>query len=132
MHDTVVAIRRCLRCSAYLSRSNSDTLCGPCRRTVGPEDTRRDRLAEFRESAPVAAPVVAEGPDLGAVLRNFRTRTQLKQLDLADLLGFSQSYVSLLERGKRTIRDIAELRRIAAVLRLPEAAFGLLPLAVAA
>ncbi|MFE0577786.1 helix-turn-helix domain-containing protein [Streptomyces sp. NPDC058874] len=61
------------------------------------------------------------------MLKAYRALHKLKQQDLADLLGYDQSYVSLLERGKRTIRDMAELRRLATVLALPEEELGLLP-----
>ncbi|MGW2871345.1 helix-turn-helix domain-containing protein [Kitasatospora sp. NPDC001225] len=127
--NTVVEIRRCPRCSARLSRSNPDRLCGPCRRTVGPDDRRAARLASVA-ALPAEEPAAQEtGPDLGAILRRFRADTHFTQQDLSDLLGFSQPYVSLLERGKRTIRDVAQLRRIARLLGLPETVVGLLPLA---
>jgi transcriptional regulator with XRE-family HTH domain len=61
------------------------------------------------------------------VLHTYRTTHKLKQHELADLLGYDQSYVSLIERGHREIRDAVELRRIAAVLGLPEDELGLLP-----
>ncbi|MEV7185782.1 helix-turn-helix transcriptional regulator [Kitasatospora sp. NPDC093102] len=127
--NTVVEIRRCPRCSARLSRSNPDRLCGPCRRAVGPDDRRAARLAAVAP-LPAEEPTAEEaGPDLGGILRKFRAETRLTQQDLSDLLGFSQPYVSLLERGKRTIRDVTQLRRVARLLGLPETAVGLLPLA---
>ncbi|MFD7079567.1 helix-turn-helix transcriptional regulator [Streptomyces sp. NPDC059918] len=61
------------------------------------------------------------------MLKAYRALHKLKQQDLADLLGYDQSYVSLLERGKRTIRDMVELRRLAHALALPEDELGLLP-----
>ncbi|WP_181970618.1 helix-turn-helix domain-containing protein [Kitasatospora xanthocidica] len=127
--NAVTEIRRCPRCQARLSRSNPDRLCGPCRRAVGPDDRRSARLAALA-LPPVEDPAVQDaGPDLGAILRRFRADMRLTQQDLSDLLGFSQPYVSLLERGKRTIRDVTQLRRIARLLGLPEAAVGLLPFA---
>ncbi|WP_406076162.1 helix-turn-helix transcriptional regulator [Streptomyces virginiae] len=60
-------------------------------------------------------------------MKAYRALHKLKQQDLADLLGYDQSYVSLLERGKRHIRDMVELRRLAHALALPEDELGLLP-----
>lgn len=50
----------------------------------------------------------------------------MKQADLARLLGYDQSYVSLLERGLRAIRDVAELRRVARLLGVDAEELGLL------
>ncbi|MET7701355.1 helix-turn-helix transcriptional regulator [Streptomyces sp. NPDC005485] len=71
-----------------------------------------------------------DGSNLNKALRAYRATHNLKQQDLAGLLGYDQSYVSLLERGKRSIRDVDELRRIAGVLGLPEDELGLLPAAM--
>ncbi|WP_262063969.1 helix-turn-helix transcriptional regulator [Streptomyces sp. STR69] len=71
-----------------------------------------------------------DGSNLKAALRAYRATHHLTQQDLADLLGYDQSYVSLLERGKRSIRDVDELRRVASVLGLPEDELGLLPAAL--
>lgn len=59
------------------------------------------------------------------MLKAYRTRHDLSQAELGDLLNCDQSYLSMLERGKRFVRDIGELRRFAAVLGLPEAELGL-------
>ncbi|MBT2470200.1 helix-turn-helix transcriptional regulator [Streptomyces sp. ISL-66] len=72
-----------------------------------------------------------DGSNLADVLKAYRALHKLKQQDLADLLGYDQSYVSLLERGKRSIRDMDELRRLARALALPEDELGLLPSAEA-
>ncbi|WP_327386677.1 helix-turn-helix transcriptional regulator [Streptomyces sp. NBC_01207] len=121
-----------------MSRSNTDTVCSPCRRAVGPKasgsplravpaDTEPHWLAGSAErSAP------PDGSNLADVLKAYRALHKLKQQDLADLLGYDQSYVSLLERGKRNIRDMVELRRLAHALALPEDELGLLPPAEAA
>ncbi|MFF3214036.1 helix-turn-helix transcriptional regulator [Streptomyces sp. NPDC002886] len=127
----------CLRCGTKLGRSNSDTLCSPCRRAVGPvaagapsraipAATSSHWLGSDTERA--APP---DGSNLADVLKAYRALHKLKQQDLADLLGYDQSYVSLLERGKRSIRDMDELRRLARALALPEDELGLLPSAEA-
>ncbi|THA37108.1 XRE family transcriptional regulator [Streptomyces sp. A1547] len=124
----------CTRCGTKLGRSNTDTVCSPCRRAVGPgtsggrpqavlpEPLSPHWLAgDTEQSAP------PDGSNLADVLKAYRALHKLKQQDLADLLGYDQSYVSLLERGKRTIRDMVELRRLAQALALPEYELGLLP-----
>jgi transcriptional regulator with XRE-family HTH domain len=77
--------------------------------------------------SPVAlwAPQPPGGPGgLGRILVAYRAATGLTQLELGDLLGFAQPYVSRLERGERTIRDAATLRRIAAQLGIPARLLG--------
>ena len=52
--------------------------------------------------------------DPGAALALFRTVSGLSQQDVADLMGWSQSTVSLIEKGQReTLFDIRELLRFA-------------------
>lgn len=124
----------CTRCGTKLGRSNTDTVCSPCRRAIGPGPSRISVHAASADSSPHwlandlerAAP--PDGSNLADVLKSYRALHRLKQQDLADLLGYDQSYVSLLERSKRTIRDMDELRRLAGALSLPEDELGLLPL----
>lgn len=66
-----------------------------------------------------------DGSELGDVLKAYRVRFDLSQAELAELLHCDQTYISLLENRKRILRDVSELRRIAAVLDLPEAELGL-------
>jgi transcriptional regulator with XRE-family HTH domain len=63
----------------------------------------------------------------GMVLAVFRAAAGLSQLDLANLLGWSQSTVSLIESGRRqNLYDIRELLRFADAVDMPREA--LLPL----
>lgn len=121
----------CARCGARLSRGNSDTVCSPCRRTIGPAAAVMQATPAAKPvswlSAPAERTAPPDGSNLGDVLKAYRVLHKLKQQDLADLLGYDQSYVSLLERGKRVIKDMDELRRLAQVLGLPEDELGLLP-----
>ncbi|MCX5332098.1 helix-turn-helix transcriptional regulator [Streptomyces sp. NBC_00140] len=129
----VASSRTCARCGARLSRANSGAVCGPCERTL------RQTLSASAVQAAEPAPWLYEagqqqappdGSHLKEALRAYRAVHKLTQHDLAALLGYGQSYVSLLERGKRSIRDVDELRRIAGVLGLPEDELGLLPAAL--
>ncbi|WTO53443.1 helix-turn-helix domain-containing protein [Streptomyces sp. NBC_00211] len=124
----------CTRCGTKLSRSNTDTVCSPCRRALGPKATGGHPQALSTEppsphwlAGDTERSAPPDGSNLADVLKTYRALHKLKQQDLADLLGYDQSYVSLLERGKRTIRDMIELRRLAAALALPEEELGLLP-----
>lgn len=67
----------------------------------------------------------AELPRLGQVLREYRDEHGLTQAELAERLGVAQSYVSLLERGKRVIRDVEFRAQIANSLGIPPARLGL-------
>ena len=69
-----------------------------------------------------------DGSEVGSLLKAYRAENDhLSQYELAELLHWDQSYVSLVERGKREIKDVDELRRISAVLGIPEQELGLLP-----
>ncbi|HCU94163.1 MAG TPA: hypothetical protein DHU96_16140 [Actinobacteria bacterium] len=64
-------------------------------------------------------------PRLGEVLREYRTANQLTQAALAELLQVDQTYVSMIERGRRQIRDVGFLLRVSRLLRIPPADLGL-------
>ncbi|GGR85666.1 hypothetical protein Snoj_44070 [Streptomyces nojiriensis] len=123
----------CTRCGTKLSRGNTDTVCSPCRRAVGPKTSSRPSRTVSTDAEPhwlasdTERSAPPDGSNLADVLKAYRALHKLKQQDLADLLGYDQSYVSLLERGKRNIRDMVELRRLAHALALPEEELGLLP-----
>lgn len=123
--------RACERCGARLSRANEGLLCSPCERSA-----RLDPIPAVVAAQPDAPWLFTspqreappDGSNLGEVLRAYRKTHRITQHDLADLLGYDQSYVSMLERGRRSLRDVVELRRLAAVLALPEDELGLLPM----
>jgi transcriptional regulator with XRE-family HTH domain len=62
---------------------------------------------------------------VGVLFRSYRRTHGLTQQQLADRLGFDQSYVSKLESGRRAIHDVSTLRHIARALRLPAEEVGL-------
>src|SRR5450755_672703 len=62
---------------------------------------------------------------LGEVLREYREANHLSQAALGALLQVDQTYISLIERGRREIRDIGFLLQIARVLGIPPADVGL-------
>ncbi len=57
--------------------------------------------------------------DWAAVFRAYRTTAGISQIKLAALVGLSQSDVSLIERGKREVREVAVMDRIAEGLQVP-------------
>jgi transcriptional regulator with XRE-family HTH domain len=59
---------------------------------------------------------------LQALLREVRTEAGIRQTDLAERLGQTQSFVSKYESGERRL-DILELRDVCEALGLPLAEF---------
>ncbi|MBB5907208.1 transcriptional regulator with XRE-family HTH domain [Actinoalloteichus hymeniacidonis] len=62
--------------------------------------------------------------DFGAVFLAVRSHTGMSQLELADLLGLSQSRVSAVERGERRLTHVKLAARMATALRIPAQRFG--------
>ncbi|HEV2374929.1 MAG TPA: helix-turn-helix transcriptional regulator, partial [Streptosporangiaceae bacterium] len=63
--------------------------------------------------------------DPGAALAVFRTVCGLSQQDVAEIMGWSQSTVSLVESGQRdTLFDLRELLRFADMVEMPRAALA--------
>jgi transcriptional regulator with XRE-family HTH domain len=63
--------------------------------------------------------------DPGAALAIFRAVSGLSQQDVADIVGWSQSTVSLIEKGQRdTLFDIRELLRFADMVEMPREALA--------
>src|SRR5262245_34711826 len=62
---------------------------------------------------------------LGAVLREYREANHLSQAALGELLQMDQTYISMIERGVRKVRDIGSLLRIARLLGIPPSDLGL-------
>lgn len=126
------AIRRCEGCGATLSRYNDAKLCASC----GKKDVRPGRpaptvaVARTKETWLYVGHAAVAPPDdsaVGDLMRAYRAAHHLTQTELAAKLGFDPSYISYVETGKRKMRDIDQLRRVAAVLDIPEEELGLLP-----
>ena len=76
---------------------------------------------------PGATSAPPDGSQLGSLLRGYRDLRGLTQSELAGILAVSQPQLSRIENGTRRVRDVAELRRIAARLDLPLDQLGVLP-----
>jgi transcriptional regulator with XRE-family HTH domain len=73
----------------------------------------------------LASPPATDVRSLGHALREYRSAHRLTQAQLAELLSMDQSYVSKVETGRRQVRDIGILLRIATRLGLPPESLGL-------
>jgi transcriptional regulator with XRE-family HTH domain len=62
--------------------------------------------------------------DLATILRTYRRLNRFNQQQLADLLGYDKTYVSMIETGRRSINDVGTRRHIARTLGLPTHVFG--------
>ncbi|GAA2618586.1 helix-turn-helix transcriptional regulator [Actinomadura fulvescens] len=117
--------QQCPACKvAVLNRYNSDPLCGPCLRAA--RDAEGIVPLWVWDSLPMRQALARTDP--GAFLAVLRAAAGLSQLELANLVeGWSQSTVSLIERGQRaTLYDVRELLRVADAVDMPREA--LLPL----
>lgn len=77
--------------------------------------------------AEVVAAAPPDGSDVGEVIRWYRQPEGLTQQDAAVLLNTTQSRLSKLEKGAQALRDVVELRHIAARLGIPPERLGVLP-----
>lgn len=80
--------------------------------------------AVWRWATPQAEAILATR-DLGAILRFYRAVHGLTQTQLGEQLGYDKTYISLVERGKRRLDDIASRRHLAACLHLPPHVLGI-------
>jgi transcriptional regulator with XRE-family HTH domain len=112
--------RACLGCGAPLSRFNRDAMCAACS-----DSGRASRSSDsWLRAGNSATPAPVRG-SVGTLLRDYRAAHGLTQAELADRLGFDQSYISKVESGRRELRDLDALRRIASVLEVSPGDLGL-------
>jgi transcriptional regulator with XRE-family HTH domain len=64
------------------------------------------------------------GGNVGTILLSYRRAGRLTQQQLADLLGFDRTYISMIERGRRSITDRGTLRHISRTLAIPPHVLG--------
>jgi transcriptional regulator with XRE-family HTH domain len=62
--------------------------------------------------------------DLGAILRAYRRINGLSQEKLAAVLGYDNTYISMIETGRRDVHDVAARRHIARTLAIPSHLLG--------
>lgn len=114
--------RCCENCQRQLSRYNSEPVCSACARSGGPDPRPSMCSWDSAELRQALAKV-----DLGRVLAIIRNTAGLSQLELASLLGWSQSGVARIESGQRdTLYDIRRLFEVTDALGMPR--LSLMPL----
>jgi transcriptional regulator with XRE-family HTH domain len=64
------------------------------------------------------------GGELGTILRGYRRASALTQQQLADMLGYDRTYISMIESGRRSVADRGTLAHIAGTLAIPPRVLG--------
>jgi transcriptional regulator with XRE-family HTH domain len=116
--------RRCTGCGGHLSRYNNESECYACHRVQ--YDKRSPGLVVPDEAW--ADPKVRRALcqwDLGTVVRLVREHTGLRQSDIADAAGLTQSLMSRAEAGTRRLQHIDHIIDVLDALGVPD---HLLPL----
>jgi Helix-turn-helix domain len=116
----MAAPRVCSVCrTTRLSRFNPGSVCSPCARAARHLDSVSP--AWLWDSQPMRQALARLDP--GAVLAIFRTASGLSQQEVAEIMGWSQSTVSLIEKGQRdTLFDLREVLRFADTVDMPREA----------
>jgi transcriptional regulator with XRE-family HTH domain len=65
------------------------------------------------------------GRDLGELLRSYRHAAGVTQQQVADMLGYDRTYISMIERGRRHVNDRGALAHIARTLAIPAHMLGI-------
>jgi transcriptional regulator with XRE-family HTH domain len=118
----MTAPRVCSACrTTRLSRFNAGTVCAPCQKAA--RDLGSVVPTWLWDSVPMRLALARLDP--GSVLAIFRAVSGLSQQDVADMMGWSQSTVSLIEKGQRdTLFDLRELLRFADMVEMPREALA--------
>ncbi|MFI6687984.1 helix-turn-helix domain-containing protein [Streptomyces sp. NPDC050485] len=119
-------LRTCASCGCRLSQYNASERCAACaKRTALPAD-------------PLVPPGIWQDPDVqgalasadfGALSRLIRTLGGVSQVQLAAATGLSQSYLSLLESGRRHLTNINKINRFLDAVGAPKGTRDLRPAA---
>src|SRR5436190_24282718 len=112
----------CQRCGSPGSPSGSPASCAACQVPA--------RLAAAGAPAAAASWLLAvdrtvTSGDLGVILHTYRHASALTQQQLADVLGFDRTYISMIERGRRSVTDRGTLTHIARTLAIPPHVLGI-------
>ena len=110
--------RRCDQCGAPGSSSGRPASCPACQLPAPPG-----------LSGPVGAavwlPATRRPGDLGTILRGYRRASALTQQQLADMLGYDRTYISMIESGRRHVTGRGTLAHIARTLAIPPHLLGI-------
>ena len=72
-----------------------------------------------------AAERAGAGRDAGAILRGYRRACALTQQQLADMLGYDRTYISMIESGRRHLTGRGTLAHLARTLAIPPHLLGI-------
>jgi transcriptional regulator with XRE-family HTH domain len=115
--------RRCGHCGAPASPSGRPARCPACQL---PASAVVPGAGPVGAAAwlPAAERAGASG-DLGPILRGYRRVCALTQQQLADMLGYDRTYISMIESGRRHLTDRGTLAHIARTLAIPPHVLGI-------
>src|SRR5260370_25756623 len=108
---------RCGQCGAPGSPSGRAARCAACQ---GPAPLAIPGAGPAGAAAWLpAAERAGAGGDLGAILRGYPQASSLTQQQLADILGYDRTYISMIESGRRNLTDLGTPAHIARPLPIP-------------
>lgn len=123
----MAASGRCLACGASLNETAREIVCADCRSasTAAAPGVRHEPLKHsvWAWTDRVSCQALRSG-DLGAILRAYRRINGLSQEKLAAVLGYDNTYISMIETGRRDVHDVASRRHIARTLAIPPHLLG--------
>jgi transcriptional regulator with XRE-family HTH domain len=112
--------RCCDQCGAPGSPSGRPASCPACQFPA---------LLGLSGAGPVGAavwlPEAQRAGDLGTILRGYRRASALTQQQLADMLGYDRTYISMIESGRRHVTGRGTLEHIAGTLAIPPYVLGI-------
>src|ERR1039458_2416626 len=114
---------RCQRCGSPGSPSGHAAGCAACQLPVSLTALGAAPIAAAAWLSPACR--VEARRDLGAILRGYRHANALTQQQLADVLGYDRTYISMIECGRRRVTDRSTLTHIARALAIPPHLVGI-------
>jgi transcriptional regulator with XRE-family HTH domain len=126
----LTGVGRCRRCGAPVlvpSAVPAEGACPTCRITDDaptPEPVGEHLAPNAWTWADPSAAAALRSGDLGTILRTYRRVHALTQEQLAARLGYDKTYISMIETGRRRIRDVPTRRHFASALSIPAHLLG--------
>jgi transcriptional regulator with XRE-family HTH domain len=123
----MAASGQCLACGAALNESAHEFACADCHSASAAaapgvrDEPLKHSVWAWTDQASYQA---LHSGDLGAILRAYRRINGLSQEKLAAVLGYDNTYISMIETGRRNVHDVATRRHIARTLAIPPHLLG--------
>lgn len=118
---------RCLACGTSVDDGAREPICPQCSSAApapAPGTDCEALTASVWDWTDRASRQALRSGDLGAILRAYRRVNGLSQEKLAVVLGYDKTYISMIERGRRAVHDVATRRHIARTLAIPPHLLG--------